>query len=246
MRHMMLLGLGLTFLFFGGRASAADADVAGVPAASPSHGDLFPGAGRVTVAAATGAPFLGIGEVGVGITNGFAVGVIGGVALSYAASGPTPSVPTAGIRPRLRFPTSQHTALVFIAPMLYYPSATSGLDNTGSSSWVVARPELFFDGAIGERWHLAGGMGFIAAASTEALGQLAAGRKVVMPPYGSTDTTKGFAGGLWNTVSTRTSFALYPQTNLFLESTLVKMGVLPADLGGPPPVVVTVGAQQSF
>jgi hypothetical protein len=245
MRRTMLVGLGLAFLFLTGKASASD--VAEAPAAPPSNGDLFPAAGHLTAAVATGAPFLGIAELGVAVTNGFAVGVIGGVALAYQPSGPAPSVPTAGIRPRLRIATSEHTALVLIAPMLYYPSATPGPNNVGGSSWLVARPELFFDGAVGERWHFAGGMGFIAAASTLALGELGGGRQVVMPPYnGSAESTKGFAGGIWNTVSTRESYELSPRTHLFVEGTLVMMGVLPADLGGPPPVVVTVGAQHAF
>jgi hypothetical protein len=249
MRHTTVLSMGLALLSFSGRASASDApDAPAAPVASPSHDDLFPGAGHVMAAAASGAPFLGIAEIGVGFTNGFALGAIGGVALAYAPTGTTPSVPTAGIRPRLRIPTSERTALVVIAPMLYYPSATPGSNVvSGGSSWLVARPELYFDGAIGEHWHVAGGMGFIAAASTQALGDLAGGRQVVMPPYNTTtESTKGFAGGIWNTISRRARYALAPRTHLFAEGTLVMMGVLSADLGGPPPVVVEVGAQHAF
>jgi hypothetical protein len=67
-----------------------------------------------------------------------------------------------------------------------------------------------------------------------------------MPPYNTSgDQTKGFAGGIWNTVSTRASFRLSPRTHLFAEGTLVMMGIVPADVGGPP-VVVTLGAQHTF
>jgi hypothetical protein len=157
-----------------------------------------------------------------------------------------PSVPTAGIRPRLRIATSRHTSLVFIAPMLWYPSATPGPSNAGGSSWLVARPEVFFDGAVGERWHVAGGTGVIGAAATEAIGQLFGGRTVVMPAYNaSTASTKGFAGGIWNTLSSRASYLLADQTHLFAEATLVLMGFEPAQVGGPP-VVVTLGAQHTF
>jgi hypothetical protein len=111
---------------------------------------------------------------------------------------------------------------------------------------LVARPEVFFDGAVGERWHVAGGAGFIGAVSTQALGQLAAGRTVVMPPYNtSTQSTKGFAGGIWNTLSSRASYLLSERTHLFAEATLVLMGVVPAEVGGPP-IVVTLGAQHTF
>jgi hypothetical protein len=225
----------------------ADSETPAVP--PPSNGDLFPMAGHATAAAATGMPLLGIAEIGYAFTDWFALGAIGGIALAYVPGQPTPSVPTAGIRPRLRIATSQSTSLVLIAPALYYPSARTG--TTGDdSAWLVARPELFFDGAVGERWHVAGGTGFIAAVSTEALGQVAAGHTVVMPPYNttassSTPATKGFAGGIWNTLSTRGSYRLSEQTHLFAEGTVVLMGVALAQVGGPP-VVVTVGAQHTF
>ena len=203
------------------------------------RGDLFPGAGRPTVAAATGLPFLGIAEAGIGVTNGFAVGVVGGV---------TPSVWTAGIRPRLRLPTSERTALLLVAPMLFYPKASApGPGNVGTSSWVLTRAELFFDGALDERWHLAGGMGLIAAGSTEALGQFFAGRDFQMPPYdGSNEPRRGFAGGIWNTVATRGSYAFDRDTHLFAEGTIVLEGILPAKEVGGPPLVVNLGIQHSF
>lgn len=217
----------------------AEGVVTGDASRAPSKGDLFPGAGRATVAAGTGLPFLGIAEVGVGVTNGFAIGAVGGI---------TPSVVTAGLRPRFRVETGAHTALVLVAPMLWYPKASApGPGNVGDSTWLLARPELYLDGALGDRWHLAGGMGIVAAASTEALGQFAAGKHFAMPPYGGTnEPRKGFAGGIWNTVSTRGSYALDRDSHLFAEASIVMRGVVPADNVGGPPIVVTVGAQHAF
>lgn len=209
------------------------------PVPPRAHGDLFPGAGRPTVTAASGLPFLGIAEVGVGVTDGFAVGAIGGV---------TPSVVTAGVRPRLRIATGERTALVLSAPLLWYPKASApGPGNVGTSSWVLTRTELFFDGALGESWHLAGGMGFVAAASLEALGQLATGEEFAMPPYdGTNEARRGFAGGIWNTVAARASHAIAADTHLFAESSVIMQGVRPAEGVGGPPLVVTVGAQHAF
>jgi hypothetical protein len=246
MKSLARLAVATAVLSLSGVAFASSPEEGETQAGQPSNGDLFPAAGHATAAAATGVPLLGIGEIGFAFTDGFAVGAIGGVALAYQPGGATPSVPTAGIRPRLRIGLSQRTSLVLIAPMLYYPSATPGPTDAGGSSWLVARPEVFFDGALGERWHLAGGAGVIAAVSTAALGQLAGGRTVVMPPYNDeAGATKGFAGGVWNTLSSRASYQLAAQTHLFAESTLVLMGIAPAQLGGPP-VVVTVGAQHTF
>jgi hypothetical protein len=218
--------------------AAEDPGRAGAP--SPrSKGDLFPRAGRPTVAAATGLPFLGIAEVGAGVTSGFAVGAIGGI---------TPSVVTAGIRPRLRLPTSERTALVLVSPILWYPKASApGPGNVGTSSWVLTRTELLFDGAVSERWRVAGGMGFVAAASLEALGQFFAGRDFAMPPYdGTNEPRRGFAGGIWNTVAARASYALDESSHLFAESSLIMQGVRPAEGVGGPPIVVTLGAQHAF
>lgn len=174
-----------------------------------------------------------------GVTNGFAIGAVGGV---------TPSVWTLGIRPRARLATSEHTALVLNAPMLYYPKASApGPGNIGATSWMLTRTELFLDGALGERWHLAGGMGFIAAASTEALGNFFAGKDFTMPAYnGSTESKRGFAGGIWNTVATRGSYAFSAQTHLFFETTVVMQGIALAEGVGGPPLVVNIGAQHSF
>jgi hypothetical protein len=204
-----------------------------------SHGDLFPPAGHVTTAAATGLPFYAIGEAGFAFGDGVALGVIGGR---------TPSVWTFGIRPRFRVAMGPRTSLVLVVPMLYYPKASApGPGNVGATTWVLARPELFFDGAIGNRWHVAGGMGIVAAAATEALAESLAGKQFAMPPYNGTgDRRQGFAGGIWNTVCARTSVALDRQTNLFLESSLVLNGWMPADNVGGPPIVVTVGASHVF
>jgi hypothetical protein len=209
------------------------------PTVYPPDGDLFPTPGRLSTSAATGLPFLGIGEVGVGITRGIAIGVIGGI---------TPSVLTAGVRPRFRVRVSDRVALMLVIPMLYYPSASApGPGNIGSTSWVLARPELMLDGAIGARFHVAGGMGLIAAASTLALANKLEGKEFAVPAYGGSGEDKmGFAGGMWNTLAFHSSYALGGDTHLFAEGSLVLSGIVPADNVGGPPIVVTFGVQHTF
>lgn len=209
------------------------------PAIVRDAGDLFPGAGRPTVGAATGVPFLAIGEAGIGITDGITGTVVGGVTIA------TWSV---GVRPRFRVATSERTALMLVMPILFYgPAHAPGPGTVGTSSWMLARSEVFFDGAIGNRWHLAGGMGVIGAGSTEAIGQLLQGKSFKMPAYnGDPTATRGFAGGLWNTVATRASYTLRNDTHLFAEASLVMSGVTPADNVGGPPIVVNIGMQHAF
>ncbi|HEY8072709.1 MAG TPA: hypothetical protein VIF62_01330 [Labilithrix sp.] len=209
------------------------------PSPPRATSDLFPGAGHLTAAAATGLPFVGIAEAGIGVTNGFAVAAVFGI---------TPSVVTAGLRPRVRVATSERTAFVLVMPLLYYPSASApGPGNIGTSPWLLARPELFWGGAIGARWQVMGGMGVVGAVSTDALGQALRGKKLAMPAYdGNPDAQNGFAGGIWNTIASRASFALERDTHLFAEAGVVMKGVVPADDVGGPPIVVNVGAQHTF
>ena len=203
------------------------------------HGDLFPRTGHLTAAAATGLPFLGIAEVGGAATSWFAIGIVGGI---------TPSVVTAGIRPRFRIATSTTTALVLNAPMLYYPKASApGPGGIEATSWVLTRPELFFDVQTSAKWHVAGGMGIVAAASIDAMGNALQGKDFAMPAYGADpNAKKGFAGGVWNTVATRESYAIGRDTHLFAEGSIILEGVRPANNVGGPPIVVTTGVQHAF
>jgi hypothetical protein len=237
MRRLVSLALGALCLL--PSAALAQEAPAERPRAYDPGGDLFSTPGHVSVAAATGLPFLGIAEVGMGITDGIAIGVIGGI---------TPSVLTAGIRPRFRVRATERVAVMLSAPMLYYPRASApGPGNIGQTSWVLTRPELMVDGIIGDRFHVAGGMGIIAAASTEALLNKAEGKPFALPAYaGNGDTTHGFAGGVWNTVCMHSSYAISPSTHVFAEGSLVLSGVTLADNVGGPPVVVTAGMQHTF
>jgi hypothetical protein len=212
------------------------------PAPSPSYGpndDLFPPPGRPSLSAATGLPFLAIGEVGFGLTNGIAIGAIGGV---------TPSVLTAGIRPRFLVRASEHYAVMLSIPMLWYPKASApGPGNVGSTAWVLARPEVMLDVSPTPRVHVAGGVGLIAAASTLALGNKLEGKTFAVPAYGGATTDRvGFAGGVWDTLCMHGSYALDRATHLFAEGSLVFSGVALADNVGGPPVVVTLGLQRTF
>jgi hypothetical protein len=222
-----------------GEPPSSSGEVPAPPVSFGPDGDLFSTPGRPSLSAASGLPFLGIGEVGLGLTRGIAIGAIGGV---------TPSVLTAGIRPRFRVRIGEHIATMLVMPMLWYPSASApGPGNIGRTTWVLARPEMMLDGTITERLHVAGGMGIIAAASTVALANSLLGKPFALPAYeGSTDTKHGFAGGIWNTVCFHMSYALAPATYLFAEGSLVLSGLVPTDNVGGPPVVVTLGAQHTF
>jgi len=226
-------------LFCSLAARAGELEASSETPAYHPNGDLFPKPLRPSVSAATGLPFLGIAEVGMGVTNGFAIGVVGGI---------TPSVLTAGVRPRFRVRATEHVAFMLNMPMLWYPKASApGPGDIGNSSWLLTRPELMVDAAVTDRLHVAGGMGIIAAASIEALDNKLQGKEFAVPAYaGGAETKKGFAGGVWNTLAVHSSYALAPATHLFAEGSLVLAGVVPADNVGGPPIVVNVGVQHTF
>lgn len=241
--HSLLLGMALLTTDPVATPARAPSDAsADAPADAPapiSRGDLFPGRGHVNAGAATGLPYFAIAEVGVGLTDGIAVGAFVGV---------TPSVWAFGLRPRFRVQATERTSFVLVSPIVYYPAASApGILGMGREPWLLTRTELFVDRAIGERWHAAGGMGIFAVAATKAIGDLLTGRDVAMPAYdGDPKATKGFAGGIWNSLAARGSYALQPSTHLFAEASLVMKGVKPADDVGGPPVVFNVGVQHAF
>lgn len=229
---------GLSLLLFASTARAESATGAPAPPPTDTRGDLFPDAGQLSASAATGLPFVGIADGGIGITNGIAAGVVGGI---------TPTgLWTLGARPRFRVATSERTALVLVTPILYYPRGAEAAGQS-DSPWMLARVELSFDTRIGSRWHASGGMGLIGVASTEALGQVLRGDSPKLPPYnGDPDARRGIAGGLFNTVAARGSYAFDERTRLFAEASLVLEGVkLAKDVGGLP-LVTNVGIQHAF
>lgn len=231
--------LALALVLVAETAHAESATASEVPPTFDPRGDLFPEAGRPSASAATGLPFVGIAEGGIGITNGIAAGVVGGI---------TPTgLWTLGVRPRFRVATGERTALVLVTPILYYPRGAEAPGQKSDAPWMLARVELSFDTRIGTRWHVSGGMGLIGVASTEALGQVVRGDSPKLPAYdGNPEAKRGVAGGLFNTVATRGSYAFDDQTRLFLEASLVLEGVkLAKDVGGLP-LVTNLGVQHSF
>lgn len=116
------------------------------PASHAAPPGLLPEAGHVSVSLGTGVPFLAIGEVSLGLDEGFALGLVAGV---------TPVVEGAGVRLRGVLAESGRVSLLFDAPVLYYP------DTTTRTAWFLARPALLVDLRIGDAAHVQAGAGVI-------------------------------------------------------------------------------------
>jgi hypothetical protein len=83
------------------------------PRAQPTGGDhLFPAPLRLGATAATGSPYVAIGEVALGFGPHAALGFVAGV---------TPRVAGLGVHPRFAFPIAGDVRAIGRVPVLYYP-----------------------------------------------------------------------------------------------------------------------------
>jgi hypothetical protein len=194
-------------------------------AKDPPHDDnadyLMPGAGHLSGSVATGIPFLALGEVAYGISDGFALGVLGGV---------TPIVSGIGVRPRGVLLHWGEERFELVVPVLYYP-------RTGDREpWVLARPTLSFEHAFSSGARANFGLGVVGASCIESI--LTLGH----------DHDVKFMGGAWDTVAVGGALPLSRRASLFGEATAILAGVRPAgrDWVGGPPLVVALGVESSL
>jgi hypothetical protein len=182
---------------------------------------LMPGAGRVSGSVATGVPFLALGEIAYGVSDGLAVGVIGGV---------TPRVDGFGLRPRGVLFRSGRERVELVVPVLYYPKTGDG------EAWMLARPTASFEHALASGARISFGLGFVGATCVESLVTL--GR----------EHDRKVMGGLWNTAAIGAAMPISRGASLFGEATAILAGLRPAGsnwIGGPP-VVVAVGVEMKL
>jgi hypothetical protein len=219
--------LGLTCALLVAALTATSSRARALEAASES--ELFPGAGRVSLSAATGVPYVAIAEAAVGVSEGFTIGALGGL---------TPWVEAVGLRPRVGLQLDRETRVFVVAPMFYYPK-TNGL---GNEPWVLAYPSARLERRV-QSIHLHAGLGLIAAACADALLAELGGEEEHAEGHGLGEPELGFMGGVWNTVIVGASLSLGGGHVLFADAALVMSGVVPAgrDWIGGPPCVFTLG-----
>ncbi len=184
---------------------------------------LHPGAGRFSVSAATGVPFVGISEAAYGLTDDLSFGVIFGA---------TPRVLGVGARPRMTVLEISRYRFTVVVPVLYYPETNS----PGGAPWLLMRPVLALDARLSTDWRAFAGGGVIVASSIDNIEQTIEGSDKRQTPYGAgAESVTGF--GVWNTLITGVSYDLWTDGTLFVEGGVVLSGVeLAGDdwVGGPP------------
>jgi hypothetical protein len=212
-------------------AQAAEQDSV-VTASSPvasANDPMFASAGHFSATAATGVPYLAIGEAAYAFTDRFSMGVIGGI---------TPTTEGAGIRLRGVIAGRGADHLLVVSPLLYYP-ATAGL---GNEPWVLAMPSVLAEHRFDSGIRAHAGFGVAAATCTDALASF-----FEQGPARMRDNPGGFMGDLWATATVGASWPLAARTSVFSDVSLVSQG-LTFDrpwIGGPP-VVATLGIEHAF
>jgi hypothetical protein len=194
---------------------------------------LFPEPGRVALTASTGVPFLGIGEVAVGVTDGFAVGAIAGV---------TPLVSGFGVRVRGILLEGGAWRLSAVAPVLLYPRTS----NTSGPPWTLVRANVMYERILPSEWRLNVGVGLIGAATLARLNRTFGAKDYSdgaggLRPYG---TDSPATAGLWGTISAGATMPLGPRWSLFADAGLVfeRAQLAGSSWIGGVPVTATLGS----
>jgi hypothetical protein len=224
MKHFVGLTACSFALLLGGVASAdppAQDEAPSRPSASPDS--MFPRAGGFTATGATGIPFLAVGELAYGASNGFAIGAVAGATPDVGSIQGTMAF---GVRPRGVLYASGPWRSYLAAPVFAYPQVQGfGAER---EPWMLAAPSVTLERrfAGGSRVNVA--FGAIGATCMDSIMTL--GKEHTM------------MGGVWDTASVGGMIPLSSRTTVFGQGSLVMDGVVPAtDWLGGTPVIALVG-----
>ena len=210
---------------------AADADLPG--------GDyLFPASLRVGATAATGSPYVAIGEVALGFGPNAALGFVAGV---------TPRVAGLGLHPRFALALAGDVRAIARMPVLYYP------ETNDAESWLLTRPSLVVETTLpGDLRLYAGGGALWAECMDELIGE-GEGHEGEAHAHGDLEPAVGDdapMGVLFWTANAGGALALAPSIDAFVDLATVMDGLAFAgprwtDFGGPP-LIAVLGATARF
>lgn len=189
------------------------------PLHAAHHDAWLPGSGNFAAAIASGAPFLVMSELSVGITDHAALSILGGT---------TPIVSGFGVRPRGAIPLGERFRILLNAPLVFYPQRSDG------PAWWLTRPAAQLSFQPTSNWNLASGAGFVAVATQDAV----FGGAPLAPsnsPYGLSFHER--RTNAWWTLNALATYSVSPQSELFADVTTVLRGshlAGPEWIGGPP------------
>ena len=210
----MAAAIGAALSLASGGAAAADET-----ARQAARNDyLFPRGGDFSASAASGYPFLGIGELAYGVTDRFAIGAFGAATPDVGGVKGTLAM---GLRPRgVLFDTGAWRSTLMV-PVLYYPDVKGFGDR---EPWMLVRPTLALERELPSGARVNVTLGLLGAACMDSI--LSLGKEHVM------------MGGVWETAGLGGALPISSRTSVFAEASLIMNGVVPARdwIGGLPVV----------
>jgi hypothetical protein len=189
--------------------------------AAPDY--MFPRPSVFEAAFASGMPYLGIGELAYGVSEGLTASAVAGATPNLVGRRGTMAF---GIRPRGVLLANNDWRTYWTASVLYYPK----VDGFGGDRepWMLARPTLSIERRFRGDIRASVVVGVVAAACTESLVTLGRDRTMM--------------GGVWDTAGIAGAIPLSARASVFAETALVMDGVVPArDWIGGSPVIAMVG-----
>jgi hypothetical protein len=222
----------------------------GVSSSFGKHDYLFPARGRMMITTTTGIPYLGIVEVGVGISDRFTVS---------GMLGRTPIENGYGFRVRaVLMERSASFRLVAKMPAFYY-AARPGQER---EAWALAWPSVHAEWQTTSGARLSLGAGLVGAACVNALlGRHAEAHADAHPGHLPTELEHGgsgaalpalgsdeFMGDIWNTISAGLAVPVGRSVSIRVDLSAVMSG---AQLAGPdwiggPPVILNIGISRTL
>ncbi len=190
---------------------------------SVTHDYLFPTRGNLMLTVATGVPYVGITEIGYGISDRFTVSAI---------LGRTPTQMGYGFRIRgVIYDGSETIRVVAKMPSFYYPAP----GKPGDEPWALVWPSVHIERQFRSGSRVSVGLGIVGAGCVSAM-------------LGKHVDQDGFMGGTWNTVSAGLAVPVSGVLSVRVDVSAVMDGLQLAgsDWIGGPPVILNVGVARSF
>lgn len=201
---------------------------------------LFPQPGQVALTASSGIPHALLGEVAVGVSPWFSLGLGATVSAKWNET-------SIFLRPRIALVAGEHLALAFHMPMAYYPAS----ERRDGWDWFLTNPALFLRGHFTESSSVYFGAGAVVASTRQGLHEFFGGEVKEVAPEDWDFSNVGEGGvpevnGAWNTVHLGFDQALGSHWVLHVDSLLLLSGISLsqsyADRVGPPVFIQAGGS----
>lgn len=202
---------------------------------TPAPDALFPGAGRIGASLASGVPFSVIGELTVGTSDDFALGLLVGLSTTADES-------AIGGRARIRLIDAGVVDFALVLPVLWYPP----VDKREGASWLLTSPSLLLRGRPSHDWLVYGGAGAVLTACVDDIGALFDGGAHHAEEEAENEE---MVNGAWHTFNAGVSYRVTGDLGMFLDTMVMMTDFRPSQSYGDkvgPPVLAELGANYTF